>query len=220
MTPAEEVEELGVFYGTAVEAFVSRHRAGLERYAEWVLGRDGFAVVTLGSADTLAELGRGAAVHRFRSAAARWPGAITGVKVDPCGREVPTLYVRPLCSWQEGTAWLEREVGLSATQLPAARTMYGLGFQGGLVKTYVLSPEGFVSWRLDGTTLQGERKDYRADVPWESITWPDARWSQIGALGQKLGFRSAGHVGRSSPNGELKIYVERVGAIPTDRSLA
>ncbi|MDQ3336574.1 MAG: hypothetical protein M4D80_15510 [Myxococcota bacterium] len=219
MTPALELAALGRFYGVAVDDFITVHGPALTRYAEWVLARDAFAVVTLGDAASIARFGSPTAAARLRDAVARWPDAITGIKLDPTGREEPTLYVRPLCPWDEGVAWLEREVGGVATRIPPSRTLYGLGFQGDLVKTYALAPDGFVSYRIAGDELYREHKDYRADVAWDTIDWPDDRWTAIGALGRVLGFRNAGHVGETS-GGERKLYVERVGGIPTDRSVA
>ena len=220
MTAIDELVALGAFYSSAVDAVIAEHGVSLGRYAEWVLGRDGFALVTLGEAAQLAKRGSATSARRLHAAAAHWPTAITGIKLAPGCREEPTLYVRPVCPWQEGIAWLEREIGSVAMRIPPARTLYGLGFQGELVKTYALSPDGFVSWRVEGGALAREHKDYRADVAWDDIVWPDAKWRAIGVLGHALGFRSVGHVGRSSGTGEMKIYVERVGAIATDRSLA
>lgn len=226
MTPAGELTALGAFYGIDVASVIARDRAALDRYAEWVLGRDTFAVVTLGPCAELAS-------PRFRAAAARWPSAITGVKHELGARALehsqsagsgvrcrgrrliePTYYVRTLCPWAEGVAWL----GPAAARIPAARTLYGLGFQGDVVKTYALTDDGFVSYRLVGDEVLAEPKAYRADVAWDAIAWPDPRWATIGALGRTLGFRTAGHVGHL--HGAMKVYVERTGAIATDRSLA
>lgn len=212
MTPAGELAALGAFYGIAVGDVVERDGVALERYAEWVLGRDAFAFVTLGTPDELA------GTSRFRAAAARWPAAITGVKRElgaaPGATLDPTYYVRTLCPWAEGIAWL----GAEAARIPPARTLYGLGFQGDVVKTYALTDAGFVSYRLAGDEVLAEPKTYRSDVAWDAITWPDPRWAAIGALGRTLGFRTAGHVGHL--HGAMKLYVERTGAIATDRSFA
>ena len=206
MTPADELAALGAFYGIAVDDVLADHAADLDRYAEWVLGRDAFALVTLApiTGDSLAA-----------RAAAHWPAAITGVKLELGTAIAPTYYVRTLCPWAEGVAWLSAQGIPAAAQVPPARTLYGLGFQGAVVKTYALAPGGFVSYRVD-TALHREHKDYVADVEWDAIVWPDARWAAIGELGRTLGFRSAGHVAPSA--GGLKIYVERAGAIATDRS--
>ena len=218
MTPREELAALGAFYGVAVERTIAAHGASLDRYAEWVLGRDDLALVTLGDPDTLRA--HPIATARMQSAVARWPSAITGIKLELAGAREPTLYVRVLCPWADGVAWLEREVGDIARDIPPARTLYGLGFQGDVIKTYALAPDGFVSYRLDGARVHREHKDYRADVAWDDIAWPDARWTAIGALGRSLGFDVAGHVGQTSESRDLKVYVERVGAIRTDRSVA
>jgi hypothetical protein len=207
VTPAGELIALGAFYGIDVAGTLERDGAALERYAESVLGRDAFAVVTL---EPRPELGS----PRFRDAAARWPAAITGVKRELGSSIEPTYYVRTLCPWAEGVAWL----GAAATRIPSARTLYGLGFQGDVVKTYALTDEGFVSYRLAGNEILAEPKEYRADVAWDAIVWPDPRWAEIGELGRTLGFRTAGHVGQL--HGAMKVYVERTGAIATDRSFA
>jgi hypothetical protein len=205
----DELAALNAFYGKEVRV-PSR---ALDRYAEWVLARDDFAVVTLGDIG-LAGLGSHMAPSRFRGAAERWPRAILGIKLEA----QPTLYVRTVCPWAEGAAWLD-QIGLDGAAVPPARTLYGLGFQGDIVKTYALTDGGFVSFRLDGEGLRRERKEYRADVDWSEIAWPDSRWAALGELGRALGFGRAGHVALDS-GGQMKIYVERVGAIPTDRSLA
>ncbi len=207
MTPAGELSALGAFYGIDVAGVLAHDSAALERYAEWVLGRDTFAVVTLGPRLELA-------TSRFRAAAEYWPAAITGVKRELGGAVEPTYYVRTLCPWADGIAWL----GAAATRIPPARTLYGLGFQGAVVKTYALTDCGFVSYRLAGDDVIAEPKEYRADVVWDEMLWPDPRWAAIGELGRTLGFRTAGHVGHH--HGEMKVYVERTGAIATDRSFA
>jgi hypothetical protein len=222
MTPREELAALGTFYNVPVDDILRTHGAALDRYAEWVLGRDDFALVTLGDAASLCELAPGVAAMRLARAAARWPSAITGIKLEPAGHRAPTLYIRTVCDWQDGVAWLAADASIDTTtlsRLPRARTLYGLGFQDDVIKTYALAPAGFVSYRLDNRGLHQAHKDYRADVPWHEIDWPDTRWAAIAALGRSLGFRVAGHVG-VTPSAELKIYVERTGAIATDRSLA
>jgi hypothetical protein len=220
MSPAEELAVLGRFYGTAVDKVIARFGPALDRYAEWVLGRDQFAFVTLGDVPTLASYGDTTSAQRFACTATHFSGSITGIKFDPAEHEEPTLYVRTTCPWQIGARWLERALHVDVSRILPARTLYGLGFQGNLVKTYALTPEGFVSHRLDELEVRREHKDYRAEIPWDGIAWPDARWAQVGALGSMLGFERADHVGWSSATGATKLYVERVGAIATDRSLA
>jgi hypothetical protein len=198
--PAEELAVLGRFYGLDVDAVGVRLAPSLEAYAEWVLDCDGFAVVTLGDAGTVAPFATGAAADRLRASAVRWPDAVTGVKLDLGARHPPTVYIRPTCPWEEGVRFLAG-IGIDVRALPAARTLYGLGFQGGLVKTYALCSDGFVSWRIDTDGLRPEHKRYRAEVPWDGITWPDPCWERVGALGRQLGFRTAGHVAASSAGG-------------------
>jgi hypothetical protein len=214
--PADELAELARFYG--LEASLPAALApGLDTYAEWVLDPAGCAVVTLGPAEILAGFAPAPARARFLAAHARWPSAITGIKLDLAARAAPTVYVRATCPWAEGAAFLA-DIGLDPGALPAARTLYGLGFQADVVKTYALAPGGFVSWRLDAGGLLPAHKAYRADVPWDAIAWPDARAAEIGRVGQALGFTAAGHVAHGA--GGWKVYVERRGGIPTDRSLS
>lgn len=222
MKPADELGALGAFYGLPVVDLLDRHGDALERYAEWVLERDTFSLVTLGRPAELMALVEAPAKERFERAMAAWPRAVAGIKLDTAGRQAPTLYVRTVCPWAEGIAWLTSEMGPAARTIPAARTLYGLGLQGELVKTYALSPGGFVSWRLgQGAVAPAlEHKDYRADVGWDDIAWPDAQWRAVGEVGHRLGFQTAHHLARHASTGELKVYVERRGGIPTDRSLA
>lgn len=218
--PAEELRALAQVYGLDCEARIAQIEPWLGRYAEWVLGRESLAVVTLAPPEVLAMwAGGGAATERLLEAARRWPAAITGIKLDLGGLEAPTLYVRTMTPWAEGLFWLLQR-GLPALEVPAARTLYGLGFQGEVVKTYSLAPDGFVSWRLDRLGCHPEHKTYKAEVPWRELRWPDERWASIGALGEALGFAVAGHVGERSDTLERKVYVERVGGIPTDHRAA
>ena len=219
MRPADELRLLAEHYGVSAEPLLQRLGASLEHYAEWVLGEDSLAVVTLGEAPLLADLVGGTAAQRLVDAALRWPAARTGIKVDLAGKEAPTLYVRTLCPWSEGLHFLLAHQ-IPGSVLSPARTLYGLGFQGEMVKTYALTPQGFVSRRMEREMLHCERKDYEAEVPWAEISWPDAGWRAIGQLGTLLGFTTAGHIGVRSDTGERKVYVERVGGIPTDRTVA
>ncbi|HSC87424.1 MAG TPA: hypothetical protein VLC09_09155 [Polyangiaceae bacterium] len=219
MTPTSELRELGAFYGVDVRRWATAFGPSLDGYAEWVLGRQAFSFVTLGPAAMLAAAVDLPARQRFQRAAAKWPEAITGIKLDTSERRAPTVYVRCVCPWAEGLAWLSAEFGASAQDVPPARTLYGLGFQGAVVKTYALTPSGFVSWRLGAPSATLQQKDYQADVPWSDIAWPDEGWRGVAELGRHLGFEVAGHVGRRRDVDEFTIYVERRGGIATDRSL-
>lgn len=220
-SPSAEFTALCAFYGLPASPLLERHGANLETYAEWVLDAEGFAFVTLAAAADLAGLAEEPAAGRFARAAGRWSEAITGTKIDVAGRVPPTLYVRAVCPWDEGAAWLEHELGGLPPDLPRTRTFYGVGFQGHRSKIYALAPEGFVSWRIeDATGSVAGSKRYTAEVPWATIPRPDARWRALGELGERLGFQTAGHVGFDASTGARKLYVERRGAIPTDRSLS
>ena len=98
-----------------------------------------------------------------------------------------------------------------------ARTLYGLGFTmcGAelRVKTYVLDDvAGHVGFRSVRATAHGVEDDdrlYEAEAP-ISTTSPVAR-----RAANVLGVNVLGHVARSARRG-TKVYVERIGAIPTD----
>jgi len=118
-------------------------------------------------------------------------------------------------------------------RLAGTEVLYGLGLHdedGQLqVKTYTLATvdvdgrrePGFVSWRLRAGRLTSEVKRYVPEVPWREIACDGDRWARLLDLGRELGFLSAGHVAITEIDGrptELKLYVERVGAVPTDWS--
>src|SRR5262249_55584051 len=93
MRPTAELRALGAFYGTPVDDLLARHGAALDAYAEWVLGRDGFAVVTLGNASAIADLGGEPARGRLlraaaRSPAQRWSPPATTSRRSTCARYV------------------------------------------------------------------------------------------------------------------------------------
>jgi hypothetical protein len=120
-------------------------------------------------------------------------------------------------------------------------TLYGLGFLdtelGPLVKTYTIADvpadpvlgqgptlPGFVSYRLGRVRLSREVKRYLPELDWSELRrhLPSLRWRAIADFAEReLGWTRAGHLGvvrEDDGHAELKVYVERIGAIPTDFS--
>ena len=181
------------------------------------------------------------AVVAFEALAAHFPAAMLGLKlaIEP-GPTLPTLYVRTKAS-TEAVLPLLREMltnkefeGLCLT-LAQNATLYGLGFTGhvGVVlKTYVIQdlqsffPDhvtrptpGFVSYRIAGGAVQPACKYYLPDVDLTAWEPPTARLAAIRqALLAEPDLRVAGNIGVHSGTQAYKIYVEQVGAIPTDFS--
>ncbi|HZS35938.1 MAG TPA: hypothetical protein VFF06_03880 [Polyangia bacterium] len=163
------------------------------------------------------------------------PISLSAEKVKPI-----SLYVRTQAPLDEGLAFLGRlpslapAVPLLARALEENRVLYGLGFfaaeGGGLgVKTYTIGdvplPDGghapgFLSRRIAAGRVIAEVKRYLPDVDWSRLEVPSDRWrALVDFAGGELGYRRAGHFGiveREHGAPELKLYVERIGAIPTD----
>lgn len=183
------------------------------------------------------------AMAAFEACAAAFPDRMLGLKLElgPTA-DGPTLYVRTMTEMESGLGFLaslpRAAAGVPALRdaLVANRTLYGLGFSGAdslVVKTYTIddvggdsgagrseAAPGFRSLRLDGGTISAESKRYLPDVAWRDIVPPTPRWRTVVDFASgALGWRLAGHFGLASRNGrapELKLYVERIGAIPTD----
>lgn len=218
----------------------------LDAYTELVLTVDGLEVITGGRGPRVAAaLARLAARHgastatvsTFRALQARWPLVMLGLKLELGPRaSSPTLYLRTKDAVDVVLDALHDHVeipdGLRAC-LDGSRVLYGLGFhdEDGVpqVKTYTLgavevegrSEPGFVSWRLRAGRLSQEVKRYVPEVPWREITGDGDRWARLLDTGRELGFLKAGHVAITEVDGratELKLYIERVGAVPTDWS--
>ena len=219
----------------------------LSTYAELVVTEHGIEVITGGVGDeTAGSLARIGIEHgvspetsaAFLACARAFPGRMLGLKLCFApSRPGPTLYVRTLAHRGEVLAFLSRlrEVASALNaldqRLEGNRTVYGLGFSahdGALaVKTYSLADvallgsaarPGFVSWRVAGGALLREAKRYLPDLEWAELpVWP--------ALAREVRARVAcdrvGHLGVIESTGgapEVKLYLERVGAIPTDLS--
>lgn len=231
--PLEDVRRVARGYGLEVEPLLALLAPFLASYLEIALDGGGFEIITGGRgvarelAGAAAALGLEApARDAFLLAASRAPEVMVGLKVDAAGRSPPTLYHRAMLPLGEGLALLG-DVGLPihvrgalAGRLAPARTLYGLGFStaaGALrVKTYVLDDVdgrvGFRSVRATAAGVEVDERVYEANA--------DARAAELGCARRAeraLGVSVLGHVARSPARG-AKVYVERVGAIPTDIS--
>lgn len=238
---AAEIKAIGAHYGVADEAvaFVDACAASLARYAEIVVGEDGFEVVTGGvdaEDDVVAIAERAGASAElsavFRACAARFPGVMVGVKVafGP-GAPGPTLYVRCRCALDDGLGFVAGVFGdvVGAdlgVVLAGNGVVYGLGFFDGPasvgLKTYTLVPGGgarFVSWRVLDGRLQQEQKGYLPNLPIAEVSLQGERWKHhVDFVLRRLGWHAADNVGTVQRGGrsETKLYIERVGAIATD----
>jgi hypothetical protein len=218
----------------------------LARYAELVLSEGGFEVITGGvGGDVERRLGEialalgssRATVDAFRACARAFPGAMCGVKapVGPLDRAsaAPTLYVRTMAPRDEVLAFVARfdgfaaHVGALRALLAETRVLYGLGFcelaGETALKTYTIGDvggaPGFLSYRVGPGGILREHKRYLPDVPLASVRGQSPAMSGVLALARALGYARLGHVGVAEEDGRppvTKLYVERVGAIPTD----
>ena len=224
-----EIERLARAHDLDVAPLLGTLAPFLDTYLELALDDAGFEVITggVGNACGLASasrvLGLGApARSAFLAAAAAYPDAMLGLKVDAAGRSAPTLYHRPMMPIAEGLRLLgaiePNVVRALGARLAPARTLYGLGFTttsaGALrVKTYVLDDVagriGFRSVRATAHGVEAEARSYEAEAPIESSLSVARRAAIV------LGVTTLGHVARSAGRG-AKVYVERIGAIATD----
>ena len=169
------------------------------------------------------------------------------VAVGAGGGTSVTLYVRLLAELRTALTFLQRigcaPAGFSECLAPA-RTVYGLGFfsrgaDSGL-KTYTVTDltqapfravlggldlswprPGFTSHRVADSVVLHETKVYLPDVDVGALTATTPRWREI--LSFMPGLFAAGTctVGISARPGappEMKLYIERLGAVPNDFS--
>jgi hypothetical protein len=216
----------------------------LEGYAELVVAEHGLEVITGGIGSALAtELarlaaGRGApraATDAFVSCAHAFPERMLGLKLcfgPP--HASPTLYVRTLApragviDFVRGLPGIAPAAAALDRALADNTTVYGLGFsaqQGELVlKTYTIADvsalgseerPGFVSYRVAAGELRRETKRYLPDLPWNELPpwYRDVR--------QHVPSERVGHLGVVEVEGsppDVKLYLERIGAITSDFS--
>lgn len=211
-----------------------------ERGVEIITGGVG-ASVAEALAGIAASCGAPAATREaFLACAAAFPSVMLGVKVCLGTRSTPfvppTLYVRTfaprarvlrfLASIPE-TAPAQRAL---ADALAGSATIYGLGFssQGDALatKTYTIGEvaplgtearPGFVSYRVVGGVLSKETKRYLPDLAWQDVP----AWAKDAAEARsRVACDRVGHLGViEGPQGaQVKLYLERIGAIPSDFS--
>ena len=225
-----EIARLARAYGLDVRALVATLAPFLGSYLELALDDGGFEIITGGAgiafaqplADAAAVLGLAAPARTaFLAAAVAYPNAMLGLKVDAAGRSAPTLYHRTMLPLDEGlrlvAGCLPGVAAEVAARLAPARTLYGLGYTmlGAelRMKTYVLDDVagrvGFRSVRATAHGVEDDDRRYEAEAP------VDASLSIARRAANALGVKVLGHVARSARRG-TKVYVERIGAIPTD----
>lgn len=198
----------------------------LGRYAELVVSRSGLEIITggVGIAEELAALvAAGPAASAFLACARAFPDRMLGLKLcfgTPA--MAPTLYVRTMAPRATVRAFLD-EITTAAAALDEAlagnEIAYGLGFssdaRGLVIKTYTVADvgarAGFVSFRVRGGVVTREVKKYLPDLEWSEVPG-DRAW--IDDVRARVPCARVGHVGLV--NGEAKLYLERIGAIPSD----
>ena len=158
----------------------------------------------------------------------------------------PSLYHRTMTPKSEALDFLASvpELANAITTLGPAleesRTVYALGFipvrgEVGL-KVYTIGDvranlggqpfggartvDGFVSYRVSKGITRPEIKRYLTDTAWERVAAKGARWpALIRFVKDALGYERAAYLGLLESEGaapELKLYIERIGAIPTE----
>ena len=178
----------------------------------------------------------------FQNCCQAFPKAIIGIKLCFSAHQqiAPTVYVRTKTDIQKGLNFLAQhlnkaEMDVLQAALSKNQTLYGLGFSeknGRLyLKTYTIedveTPEnkivpGFVSHRMHEEKLSKEHKTYLPEVSLYEFEPESEPLQQLrDFLLFQMQYSHAGHIGMLFQNdrlAEYKIYVERVGGIPTDFS--
>jgi hypothetical protein len=216
----------------------------LEGYAEMVVAEHGLEVITGGIGSNLAtELarlaaGRGApgiTTAAFVACERAFPERMLGLKLcfgPP--HAPPTLYVRTLAPRALAIDFVRHLPGIAPAAAALDRalaensTVYGLGFSSRqeelVLKTYTIADvsalgagarPGFVSFRVSGGELRRETKRYLPDLPWSELPpwYRDVR--------QHVPVERVGHLGVVEVDGsppDVKLYLERIGAIASDFS--
>lgn len=229
--PVGDVRRVAAEYGLDASREVASLGGFFESYLELALTEGGFEIITggVGCAHALAEAARdhglGAeAREAFLRTDLRFPGAMLGLKVAVGLSAKPTLYHRTMTPVEDALAHLRTLAPLApftvdlARAVGNAKTLYGLGFtevRGAMrLKTYVLGnvdgSVGFRSVRVGPEGVEPDVREYVPDAPGDDATL-------AGIAGRALDVRVFGHAARSEGRAP-KLYVERVGAIPTDFS--
>jgi len=215
-------------------------------YAELVVTAAGIEIITGGVGNATArDLARIATVAGARTCDAflacteRFPDRMLGLKLCfGAAASFPTLYLRTLAPRADVLSFVatlpDHAGAVPALSLALAgnEVLYGLGFSTTaagqpLLKTYSLDDvsalgshamPGFVSFRAMGAAVAREVKRYLPDLAWSEL--PDGfGYEQVRAL---VGCERVGHLGVVESPGvapQVKLYLERVGAVASDFSL-
>lgn len=181
-------------------------------------------------------------VDYFTACHLHFPDVVTGIKFrfSKKGIQPPALYVRVKCKMEEAMPFLEKQFPSEELQslcdaLKENTILYGLGFSEkrgeGYLKTYTIGEvenengekiKGFVSHRLLGNQFAREHKTYLPEITLSDYkTENHVVQNLIYFLVHELSYTKAGHIGIlhcGNEADEYKIYVERIGGIPTDFS--
>lgn len=236
--PSEELERALVVLTPLLGGYAELVVA--ERGIEIITGGVGASVAEELAAIAASSGAPAATREAFLACAAAFPSVMLGVKVclgAPRGPFAPpTLYVRTLAPRERVLGFLATipEIAPALDALRAAlaesATIYGLGFssQGNALatKTYTIGEvaplgaearPGFVSFRVVRGTLSKETKRYLPDLAWHDVP----AWAKGAAEVKSLvGCDRVGHLGviEGSEGAQVKLYLERIGAIPSDFS--
>lgn len=239
-----EARALAAWKGVAHDE-LERALAALEPflgvYAELVVAERGIEIITGGIGHGVAEelaaiaKARGAPAvtcEAFLACAAAFPPVMLGSKVCLGAPSAPTLYVRTLAPREGVLDFLARipeivpALGALADALAANATIYGLGFSSRgnalVTKTYTIrdvadARPGFVSYRIVRGELSKETKRYLPDLAWGDVP----AWAKDAAEAKALvACDRVGHLGviEGEDGPQVKLYLERIGAIPSDFS--
>ncbi|GAC1394813.1 MAG: hypothetical protein NVSMB47_04630 [Polyangiales bacterium] len=233
--------------GDPFERALTALEVHFQRYAELVVTESGIELITGGvgpsAGNALASIAvehgaSPAATRAFLACAQAFGARMLGLKLCFGSRpSTPTLYVRLRAPKSETMRFLA-EIEEVAPALPALEcalvdndTIYGLGFfdrDGALaLKTYSLAGvtldgsavrPGFVSFRVAGGQIARDVKRYLPDLRWDQLPVALPGVDQVMA---RVACERVGHVGVVESEGrapEVKLYLERIGAIPTDHS--
>lgn len=181
-------------------------------------------------------------VNLFLQGCQAFPEVIYGIKwcFSASQKTLPTIYIRTKTEIKSGLNFLENHLPAADIQvlksaLQENKTLYGLGFSEKhaalYVKTYTIENvvsgknevvPGFVSHRLHQGQLSKEHKTYLPEVSlYEFQPEVPALKNLRDFLLFRMQYSQAGHIGmlhQEEVLTEYKIYVERLGGIPTDFS--
>ncbi len=158
----------------------------------------------------------------------------------------PSMYIRTKAPMRDGLSFLESlsvlESIFTSVQklLQRHETMYYIAFTSRgeenalCLKTYHIGNTttlkdqkkcgqdelGFVSYRVTTASVEPETKHHATHVAWDDVMVRDERWKEILHFAEHImGYKEMSYFGvvkRPAQPDELKLYVERIGAIPTD----